>query len=92
MSKYTAEGISETVKENGYEALLHHDCAICGVWVRYNFTPDGEVYFDPSCGCSAGEGPRLSGFQDIASWLDIQKSDEIRDKILSRLVPREPNA
>lgn len=83
MEKYSAEALRATVAANSYRMLDHHDCAICGVMVRYYFGPDGEVEFDPSCGCVSGDNSRPSSYEEIADWLAMQSSDEMRERILS---------
>ncbi len=87
MPDYTADGVKKLVQDNNHTRLDHHDCSICGVIVRYLFTDAGEnVTFDASCNCSTYSAePRDSSYKEIAEWLAMQKTDETRDKILSRL-------
>lgn len=97
-AKYSEPWLRTLVVANGYSKLLHHDCGGCKYWVRYLFLPPYEespdprvgprrdVFFDPSCNCSSHhDDPRPSSFQEIADWLKMQSSDEIRDRILSRM-------
>ena len=78
---YSAEWVKQQAA--GKHWLDHHDCSLCGCVVGYSFDGD-DVYFNPACGCSWGPSERRS-FQDIADWLAMQSSDDIRDKIMSRL-------
>lgn len=78
--KYSEEWVKKTVAENGYGALLHHDCALCGVRVAYFFDAGG-VTFNSSCGCGSA-APSRSSFRAVADWLEMQSSDEIREKLI----------
>lgn len=78
MTDYSAAGIREWAK--GKTWLDHHDCSICGQMVGYVI--DGErVYFRSACGCAWSQD-QPSSFDDIAQWLAMQPSDEMRDLIL----------
>lgn len=78
MTDYSAAAIREWAK--GKTWLNHHDCSICGQMVGYVI--DGElVYFRSACGCSWSQD-HPSSFDDIAQWLAMQSSDEMRDLIL----------
>lgn len=84
--KYTAEAVRELAK--GKNWLDHHDCSFCGQMVGYMINDD-EVDFRSACGCSwSPDHP--SSFQDIANWLAMQSSDEIRDRILRGFKPPAP--
>lgn len=83
MTDYSAEAIKQ--RAQGKVFLDHHDCSICGGMVGY--VMGGErVVFRSSCGCSWSPD-RESSFQDIADWLAMQSSDEIRDRILQGFKP-----
>jgi hypothetical protein len=80
--KYSAEWFKSQLTDQRF--LPHHDCALCGVWVGYVVNGD-EVWFRSSCGCSwAPERP--SSFHEIAEWLAMQSSDEIRDGMVAQML------
>jgi hypothetical protein len=82
--KYSAEWVRE--QSAGKTRLDHHDCGGCGYMTAYIF--DGpNVLFDPGCYCSRyGPSPmEPRSYESIAEWLAMQSSDEIRDRIMSRL-------
>lgn len=81
--KFSADWIREQLDPMNTNTLLHHDCSICGVWTKYVFYPDGTVLYVSSCGCSWST-PRQSSVEDVAGWLAMQSSDEIREKIWSK--------
>lgn len=83
MQKYSVEWVKEQAE--GKTRLDHHDCSICGENVGYII--QGEfVEFDGNCGCVSYRWPaRPSSFEEIAQFLQAQSSDEIRDRIMSRL-------
>jgi hypothetical protein len=85
--KYSAEWVAEQVAANGYTQLDHHDCSMCGYICRYVFEPRNVVYFDPGCYCTSGSGPRFASYEDVAGWLAMQSSDEIRESILKGFRP-----
>lgn len=82
--RYTAEWVEARVTEAGATWLDNHDCSICKAVVGYQFSPDGEVWFAGGCNCSWSP-PRPSSFQDVANWLRMQSSDEIRDRLMAGL-------
>lgn len=86
--KYSAEWVEDQVREKKANKLPHHDCAICGQWVSYKFYPvmndKYDVRFFSSCGCGSAP-PQPSSFAKISDWLRMQSTDEMRDKIMSRL-------
>ena len=78
--KYSAAWVKEQLADKTW--LPHHDCSLCGVWVGYPIHGD-EVSFRSGCGCSWSPS-RPSSYGEIAEWLAMQRSDEMRDKIMSR--------
>lgn len=83
MQKYSAEWVKQQAQEKGASWLVNHDCSLCGVDVGYVINDD-DVSYRSGCGCSWSPD-RQSSFQDIADWLAMQSSDDIRDKIMARL-------
>lgn len=81
--KYSAAWVREQTNEKGATWLVNHDCSLCGVDVGYIINGD-EVSFRSGCGCSWSPD-RPSSFEDIADWLAMQSSDEIRDRIMAKL-------
>jgi hypothetical protein len=83
-TKYSAEWVRQQAA--GKTRLDHHDCGGCGYMTAYLFDGD-NVYFDPGCHCSSyGPSPfEPCSFKDIANWLAMQSTDEVRDRIMSRL-------
>ena len=79
-TKYSAQWLANEITRNNYKALGHHNCGFCGYMTAYEFEVYG-VYFDPGCDCTRGER-RASSCKEIAEWLAMQSSDEIRDSIL----------
>jgi hypothetical protein len=79
-TKYSAPWIRNLVKEKGAGWLSNHPCGICGIEVGYIFG-DTRVYFRAGCDCS-WTPDTASGYDEIAEWLALQDSDEVRDKIL----------
>lgn len=83
MQKYSADWIRQQAQEKDASWLVNHDCSLCGTDVGYIINGDA-VYYRSGCGCSWSPD-RPSSFQDIAAWLAMQSSDEIRDRIMSKL-------
>lgn len=81
-AKYSAEWIREHVRTTGAYRLDHHRCGMCNSMVAYRFGAPDDVFFDSSCDCSSSP-EHLSSWSEIADWLAMQSSDEIRDRILS---------
>lgn len=93
MKKYSAEWVRDQVRSANAYKLDHHECSLCGVMVRYGFNPPGtepEVYFRSMCGCSYSPD-RPATWDDVADWLNMQSSDEIRERIWHGLHSREGN-
>ena len=83
--KYTAEWVRDHVHTTGAYGLDHHRCGICNSMVAYSFDPPGsepEVFFYAGCDCAQSPG-RPSSWSEIADWLAMQSSDEIRERIVS---------
>lgn len=83
MQKYSAKWVKQQAQEKGASWLVNHDCSICGVDVGYIINGD-YVAFRSGCGCSWAPD-RESSFEEISEWLQMQRSDEIRDGIMSKL-------
>lgn len=83
--KYSAGWIREQVEAKNAYSLPINQCTFCRDWVGYFFNAVGEnVFYDSSCGCKS-EPPRRESYQGVADMLAVQSSDEIRDRIMSRL-------
>ena len=81
MEKYSEAWVRE--QTNGKTWLGSHACSLCGEWVGHEI--HGEyVEFRSACGCSWSPN-RQSSFAEIARDLAMQKSDEIRDRMMARL-------
>jgi hypothetical protein len=83
MQKYSAEWVRQQAQEKGASWLVNHDCSLCGTDVGYIINGE-QVSFRSGCGCSWSPD-RPSSFEEIAEWLQMQKSDEIRDRIMAKL-------
>ena len=46
---------------------------------------DGTVEFDSNCNCTDWTPRHPSSFEDIADWLAMQGSDDVRDRIMTGL-------
>lgn len=82
-AKYSAEWIRKKAVETNTRWLTNHDCGLCGVDVGYIIHGD-HVDYRSGCGCSWSDD-RPSSFEEIANWLAVQSSDEVRDRIIGRL-------
>lgn len=82
--KYSAEWVRDQVKAKSARNLPLHQCSLCNEWVGYQFNDAFGPLYDSSCGCKS-EPPRRKSYQDVADMLAMQSSDEIRDRIMSRL-------
>lgn len=80
----TAEQVREAMTRENITAVDHHECSICGYMTKYVVGDDGELWFDPGCYCTSGEGWRPSGYQGAADWINIQMNHEIRRKLANR--------
>lgn len=81
--KYTAKWVEIEAHNKKAYRLDHHECGICGVMVYYSLQP--RVTFISGCGCGSWTPPRPSSWSEIADWLQMQKTDEMRDNILKGL-------
>lgn len=84
--KYSADWLHDQVREHGYTHLEHHDCSLCGYMTSYLFE-NGDVLFDAGCDCTRRQALREASYGDVAHWLGMQSSDDIRDQILKGLRP-----
>jgi hypothetical protein len=90
-AKYSAAWVKYEVESRKAYQLDHHNCSFCGSMVKYVFI-NGQVEFDSNCDCSRHRTRRAAAsYQEIADWLAVQESDEIRDNIWKglRVVPAE---
>ena len=83
VEKYSAEWVKEQAHAKGAGWLTNHDCSLCGIDVGYIIHGE-HVAYRSGCGCS-WSNDRPSSFGEIADWLAMQSSDEIRDKIMEGL-------
>ncbi len=84
MEKYSADWIRQQATEKKASWLPNHACGLCGVDVGY-LIYDQDVFYRSGCGCS-WSSDRPSDFGEIANWLAMQSSDDIRDKIMAKLL------
>lgn len=88
--KYSAEWIKEQVGDRTWLPL--RECSICNSPLGY-VVEDGRVGYNSNCGCVSYTTPlRECGFEGIAESLAIQSSDEIRDRMMSRLLGQSAHA
>lgn len=86
-TKYSAEWVREQVIEKKATRLNLRCCSLCNTQLYYSFEPAGVVTFSNACECVRYyEPPRPSSFEEVASNLAMQSSDEIRDNIMTGLV------
>lgn len=79
----TAQQVKDAVIAAGVTEVLHHDCAVCGEWVRYIIHRE-NLYFVPSCGCSWTPYPELREWQDAADWINMQTNENVRSELMKR--------
>ena len=83
MKKYSAEWVRAEAQTKGASYVDHHRCGLCDHMVYFSIRGD-IVLFHPACDCG-WSNPEPRSFEDIARWLAMQSSDEIRDKIMEGL-------
>jgi len=78
--KVTAEQVKEAAHKVGHAYdIPHHDCGLCGAWVKYSVHPaDDTVYFHPGCNCSWSP-PEQRSYYELADWVNMQ-NDEWSEK------------
>jgi hypothetical protein len=79
MRDVTADEVHKSVIENNISIVNHHDCCICGVWVKY-MVVDGCLFFNASCGCST-RAPDPRKWDDAADWINMQSNPENKKSI-----------
>lgn len=78
--KYSPEWVRRLAKQKKAGFLINHDCSLCGVPVGYVISGD-QVFYRSGCDCSwAPDYP--SSWGEISSWLQAQKDDSIRDRLV----------
>lgn len=79
--KFTAEQVRDACLAAGIRRVDHHECGICGLMVRFYITADGDLEFDPSCGCTYGGNAEPRPWQDAADWINMQSDESHRRRI-----------
>jgi len=79
----TGSQIQDSMVDNGIVWVDHHNCSICGKMVGYRRI-ENRIFFDPSCNCCDKDYPEPRNWDDIAFWINIQPSIELKNKIRSR--------
>lgn len=78
----TGNEVRDACMAAGITEIPHHDCSICGEWVRY--TRDADIlYFHPACGCSWSH-PRVTNWSEAAEWIDMQSNEDARRRIAKK--------
>jgi hypothetical protein len=68
------EQVKAAVMATRITCIPHHECGICGCWVVYRVR-DGDLYFDPACGCSWSPAePRT--WDSVAVWINMQTDEQ----------------
>lgn len=88
----SAETVRQAVTDYGITHLPHHDCSICGQWVKYVFTENtiGQLapFFDSNCGCSDRWSPRIahswSGVAEFINQADPAAAQAIWDRMMAQ--------
>ncbi len=85
----TGEQVRAAVMAAGLTYIPHHDCGCCGEWVAYT-VHDGDLYFNPACGCAWGPAePRT--WDSAADWINMQTNEAARAQIMAKF-GMTPNA
>jgi hypothetical protein len=81
----TAEELRDCAVAAGIQVVPHHDCSVCGSEVKYIIAGENaDLYFDPSCACTAGVGPEQREWQEAADWVNMQSTDPVRKQVAAR--------
>jgi hypothetical protein len=86
--RITGEEVKAMMIECNNDYVYSRQCSICRYPLGYivRSFEDDDVVFDAGCDCTS-RGPvyRYSSFDDIANSYNIQKNDEARESILSKI-------
>lgn len=86
----TAEQVQQVVKEHRIQRWDVRDCSICGAYIGYVFSPDGEqTGFDSACDCSPYSRltpVELRTFGEIADLFNMQTTPGAAEKMWSEFV------
>lgn len=78
----TGEQVRAAVMAAGLTYIPHHDCGCCGEWVAYT-VHDGDLYFNPACGCSWSPAePRT--WDSAADWINMQSNEDVRAELMAK--------
>lgn len=87
MSSYSADQIKELTTVSYWRL---RECCICGTGIGYHIHPERErVAFDSSCGCTHADGWREASWSDIARTVNMQTSEEVRNRMIAELSAQE---
>ena len=88
MEKYSAEWIKEQVGTR--TRLPLRNCTLCNTELYYLVKED-RIFFDGNCDCVSYTTQLIeSSWDKLAATFALQSSDEIRDKLMERLLSYEP--
>ena len=78
----TADQVKAAAVKAGVTLVPHHPCGACEEWVFY-LVADGNLYFDPTCGCSSFHAdPEPRSWRDAADWINMQDNEKVRRDLL----------
>ena len=83
MRNVTAEEVQKSMVDNNISEVKHHDCCICGVWVKY-IVVDGDLLFDATCKCLNRPDLNPSSWEEAANYLNMQSFPEVKKEIAQR--------
>lgn len=78
--KVTGEQLKAAALAANIRKIDHHECGLCGVMVHY-YVEGESLFFDPSCACTYGSGPRQESWDEAAAWVNMQTDDAIAARI-----------
>lgn len=85
----TGEQVRAAAMAAGITHIPHHECGCCGELVFYTVY-DGDLYFNPACGCSWSLAePRT--WDSAANWINMQTNEDVRVRLMAKF-GMTPNA
>ena len=85
MSNRTGEEFKQAHKKSGIRRWSLRSCSICDYPLGFMFNEDGQVFFDPGCGCTDYQyHPEPRTWEDIAEVYN-RITDEKRKAELDKL-------
>jgi 7,8-dihydro-6-hydroxymethylpterin-pyrophosphokinase len=86
--KYSLEWVREQLRDKSWMPLRR--CSLCYKTIGYT-QQEGQLYFNSACGCSDHFEPEPRSWNSVVETLEMQSSDEMRDRIIATLKgDREP--